>query len=122
MNQIPKIDRTSNERIAGNGRQRFTNELTFSVNQAMEEVAWLPFQKDICIVMYLPYTYFLIFIKLGLLDMVARWQCPSAWLPDMLKLHVNTCATIYHIIIGDEKKSRKKEQVFIIERERKQTN
>ena len=47
MNQIPKIYRTSNDSIAGNGRQRFTNEFTFSVNQAMEEVTWLPFQKDI---------------------------------------------------------------------------
>ena len=30
------------------------------------------------------------------LGMVARWQCPLPWLTDMLKLHANTCANIYH--------------------------
>ena len=31
--------------------------------------------------------------------MVARWQCPKAWLPDDMinpDVHVCTCATIYH--------------------------
>ena len=30
------------------------------------------------------------------LGMVAIWQCYSGWLPDVMKLHVNTWATIYH--------------------------
>ena len=35
--------------------------------------------------------------------MVARWQCPKAWLPDDMinpDVHVCTCATIYHKILN----------------------
>ena len=51
------------------------------------------------------------FYKLGLLclpmfaeaglGMVARRQCPLEWLPDVRKLHVNTCSTIYHIRLNE---------------------